>query len=422
MKMRTFAVAAALMILCLTPQAFAIEFDEMGGVEIHGFLSQGFIQSTDNNFFCDSADDGSFQFNEFALTFSKELTEKLRMGIQLIAYDLGDLGNDEVQIDWAFADYRWRDWLGIRLGKTKLAFGLYNEIKNVDLLTPNVFMPLSIYNETWREAMTSVKGLGVYGSLPLGVMGSLSYNTSYGQNDFRPGGGESRLMADSMPNALDLHFTAIDIDSLWSAQILWDTFLSGLRVGASYRRSVFDADTTTALDGLTQAQIDALGLPFTAGDHVFEADADSYTLSAEFIYGDLTVAAEFSEIEYDLNLTGIAHIDPFKSQGYYGSASYRFADWFQLAMYYSEYYRNKDDKDGDAIMLTGEQPDHRAWSKDFCLTTRFDISDNWIIKLEGHAINGTGILLGADAELDDDGNPIFEEDWVAGIAKITYTF
>ncbi len=36
--------------------------------------------------------------------------------MQLFARDLGDIGNDEIQLDWAYADYFWIKWLSLRVG------------------------------------------------------------------------------------------------------------------------------------------------------------------------------------------------------------------------------------------------------------------------------------------------------------------
>ena len=83
-------------------------------VQIHGFLSQGYLKSSANNYLADT-EDGTFQFNEFGINFTTDLADGLHMGMQLFARDLGSLGNDDVIIDWAYADYFYKSWLGIRI-------------------------------------------------------------------------------------------------------------------------------------------------------------------------------------------------------------------------------------------------------------------------------------------------------------------
>jgi len=63
-------------------------------VEIHGFVSQGYISTTENNFIEDSKD-GSLEFNELGINFGKRLTSKLHIGMQLFARDFGEIGNNK---------------------------------------------------------------------------------------------------------------------------------------------------------------------------------------------------------------------------------------------------------------------------------------------------------------------------------------
>ena len=84
----------------------------------------------------------------------------------------------------------------------------------------------------------------------------------------------------------------------------------------------------------------------------------------------------------------------YRTEGWYLGATYRFTDWFELGAYYSEYYPNRNDKDGSTPDALGRyvDPKSRAWNKDLCLTTRFDINENWVVKLEAHTIDGVALL------------------------------
>src|SRR4051794_10513728 len=61
-------------------------------VEIHGFVSQGFLVSSQNDYLA-ATKKGSFEMSEVGINFTKELTPDLRIGLQLFARDLGPLGN-----------------------------------------------------------------------------------------------------------------------------------------------------------------------------------------------------------------------------------------------------------------------------------------------------------------------------------------
>ena len=143
--------------LLLAPLSAASEdFD----VDIHGFISQGYLKTDHNNYMAQT-EEGSFEFNEMGLNFGTDLTEKLRIGMQLFARDLGKDGNDDLVLDWAFADYRWRDWLGFRVGRIKMPFGYYNSIRDFDMLRTSVFAPQSVYPEMLRDMISFMKGLSL---------------------------------------------------------------------------------------------------------------------------------------------------------------------------------------------------------------------------------------------------------------------
>ena len=142
------------LILFLAVRIFA----QSDAVQVHGFISQGYMQSTENDFL-GHTHEGTFEFNEFGINFSTELTDELRVGMQFFARDLGLLGNGELLVDWAYGDYKWKNWLGIRAGKIKMPLGLYNEYRDLDLARTNIFMPQGVYNETWRSTFNAIKGI-----------------------------------------------------------------------------------------------------------------------------------------------------------------------------------------------------------------------------------------------------------------------
>jgi hypothetical protein len=116
--------------------ALAAEIGEEGSllsVDVHAFASQGFILTTDNNYLANDTTHGSFQLSEVGINFTKAVTDKLGVGVQLFAQDLGVAGNYNAKVDWFYIDYRQADWLGFRAGRVKIPFGLYNEFNAIGL-------------------------------------------------------------------------------------------------------------------------------------------------------------------------------------------------------------------------------------------------------------------------------------------------
>ncbi len=213
------------------------ELDKIG---IHGFISQGYLKSDKNNFMAET-EDGTFQFNEAGINFSADLSEKLHLGIQFFAHDIGDMGNDDITIDWAFADYRWHDWLGLRAGKIKNPVGFYNETRDIDMLRTSILMPQSIYSDRHRDNIIALQGAGIYGNIPLDFMGTLSYQLQYGTMDIDAESGSSKDAEATGP----FDVTGFDVDYAYIVSLKWDTFIKGLRVEGSLSKAKLDIGLKT---------------------------------------------------------------------------------------------------------------------------------------------------------------------------------
>jgi hypothetical protein len=104
-----------------------------------------------------------------------------------------------------------------------------------------------------------------------------------------------------------------------------------------------------------------------------------------------------------------------KQESYYFMGTYRFNKWLEAGSYYSINYPDRSGKDVDRFKAIG-LPDHGAGQKDAALFVRFDINNNWCVKLEGHQVNGTAQVLAVD-------NPTrSKENWGSVALKVTFSF
>ena len=103
--------------------------------------------------------------------------------------------------------------------------------------------------------------------------------------------------------------------------------------------------------------------------------------------------------------------------GWYVSNQYRFDRRWSVAAVFSEYFPDKNDRDGDALVAAGE-PAHGAWQRDLGLTVRLDVNEHWLLKLEYHDMDGTAMVVegGPDAATDTDRH------WRVIAAKTTFHF
>ena len=387
MKNLTAKLFAAL-ILAGSVFTFAPSFaQELAGVDIHGFVSQGFIMSDEYNYLTHDSKDGSFQYNEMGINFGKDLTDQLRVGLQIFSRDLGDAANNKITIDWAYGDYRLKDWLGFRAGRIKLPLGFYNETRDVDLLRTSIVMPQSIYPDLIRDSVIAVNGAGLYGNIDISVAGSLDYQIIAGQMNIDKDSGVAKYF--------EAKFSPLTMDGDPDAEIScvgslrWNTPVEGWILGISGMKTDIDYSTNFG---------------------TLETENTVMVLSTEFTWNDLVLSAEYLTYEIE-SYMALAGSDKVTSEGYYFSAAYRFTDLFSMGVYYSIYHPDKDDRDGDTFAV-----DNDAWEKDLALTFRFDINEYIIFKLEGHLVDGTARVNATD-------NPDrTEDDFSYGVAKVTFSF
>lgn len=360
--------------LCMGWQAFAFDLDQ---IQIHGFASQGYLQSDHYDYFRAQTEEGTLEFNEFGLNVMSAMTDKLRMGLQVFARDFEDIGNDKVTIDWAFGEYRHRNWLGIRVGKFKKVLGMYNQSRDIDAARTGVFLPTSVYSESTRSVQKSIKGVAAYGILP----GGFEYQAQYGTLDAEV---EEEMLERSEVVSADVS------DDAYTLSLTWNTPVEGLKVVGTFGHFSVDQTMTRTVDEVT-TEVDS------------EMEIDEPTIGFEYLRGPLTCAAEYRQVRSNNT-----------SESYYGLLSYRLTEWVELGTFYAVSYRNKDDRDGDSNKQRGE-PRARAWLKDLAVSARFDLNEYWLVKLEGHWLNGLDEVSGYEED-----NP--SEDGFLVAAKVTFSF
>lgn len=414
-------------------------------LQFHGYISQGYMKSSSNNFYAET-EEGTSEFSEAAFNIGTDLGDNLHIGMQFLSRKLGEFGKGDVEIDWAYADYRWKDWLGIRAGKMKVIHGLYNTTRDADFLRTSIFLPQSIYNEAWRDSVVAVQGGEVYGDVYLGKAGSIAYQLQGGNGEFPTDSGVATTTTDQA-KLIGIDFDAKEYFPKYMATsgLVWTTPVDGLRLSLTGWIVSFslEGDAKPLRSSALAPAFDAAKISSAEID--VETRSAEWTGSIEYSIGNFLFIAEYSRNNYDFWISGeitekmaasniptlqavakSASYKELETEGYYGSVSYRFTDWFEAGFYYSEYFADYDDKDGDAnktnpLRKAAGYKDHDAWLKDACLSLRFDITDNWVFKIEGHKMNGAAILM-KDINSGSDGRLDTAEDWYLGAMKITFSF
>ncbi len=143
---------------------------QMPPLTMHGALAQGYVRSTGNNYYGDSMGSGSRDLYEVALNGSMSLHPKLLVTGQLMARREGSQDRAEIRVDFLQADYQVvttaRGSFGLRLGKLKNPYGLYNASRDVVFSRPGITMPASVYftGLGLRDLLFSTEAGQLYGS------------------------------------------------------------------------------------------------------------------------------------------------------------------------------------------------------------------------------------------------------------------
>ncbi|TMA85716.1 MAG: hypothetical protein E6J63_18985 [Deltaproteobacteria bacterium] len=357
--MRFVLAVSALALLAQRPAAAAglTLPGQLAELQIHGFISQGFLLTSANDYLAHSSE-GSFEFTEIGLNFTLPATDRLTLGLQIFSHDLGPVGDYRATLDWYSLDYHWRDWLGIRAGRVKLPFGLYNDSSDIDAARTSVLLPQSIYPAQNRDFLLAQTGGEVYGYRDLGAAGGL---------DYRLYGGTIFLDVKQQPGS---PFTVVDLNVPFVAggRMLWVPPIEGLRLGGSLQ---FLRLETHLLPASSSSSV-AVNLPVML-----------WVASVEYTVRDLLFAAEYSRWRVRAQSSNPAMFPEsltFSERGY-ALTSYRVNSWLQAGAYYSVLFPNTNQRGGFA----GRQ-------LDAALTLRFDVNAYWLVKVEGHYMHGTAGL------------------------------
>lgn len=381
--------------------AYTLDPEGALALEVHGFVSQGFIKTTGNNYIGKSKR-GSFEFTEVGINFTKPLTENLRTGMQLFARKLGARGDYSAKMDWFYLDYRWNDSLGFRAGRVKLPFGLYNEINDIDQARVPILLPQSVYPAGNRDYLLAQTGAEAYGRLNFGEAGLVDYRLYSGT-----------IFVDTPPSAgSSIQVTGLNVPYIIGSRLLWETPVTGLRTGGSIQYLRLDADVL--YDSTITGPLIAAGELPTGFNGKVSAQIPIllWVGSVEYTMRDVLIAAEYSRwhiMELKSDQPALLPDSNSVSERFYIMGDYRLNNWFHPGAYYSALFPNADKRGGK----------ENGWH-DIAASFRFDINSFWLVKVEGHYMRGTAGLtrsLNGNKPLTD-----LEGNWGALLIKTTVYF
>ncbi len=360
-------------------------------VQFHGFVSQGFGYSNQNNYLTMQTSKGSFAFTDAGFNASTKIGDRFRIGAQVYIRNIGELGRWHPQLDWAVADYRFKDWLGIRGGVVKTVFGLHSDTQDMEFLHTFALLPQSIYSIDLRDALIRHKGGDVYGEIPLKRLGSLSYTVYAGQRSDGRYGGYPYLLQENGGRLTTYGGLQVGQD------LRWQTPIEGLLVGASrMSQDITGKGTWTgAFPGME---------PFSMAYEEHSARDWTHQFYGQYTKGNWRFEAEYRKYWRDQIIFNEMFEITTDVRGWYASAAYRISKRFELGTYYSRWGISWVSSMPELVQAASQDsPDRHLYDK--VVAARVDLNRHWNVKIEGHFMDGNGGLWAYPAGFYGRDNP-----------------
>jgi hypothetical protein len=363
-------------------------------LQIHGFLTQAYVRTTENRFFGDS-EDGSLEFRELGINSSYRFNPNLMASAQLLSRVAGEMYDGSLTVDYAQLDYQFlpseQTRLGLIAGRYKNPFGLYNDTRDVAATRPGIFMPQVVYWDRVRNMVLSNDGLQLYGELD-SEMHRFKLQLIAGKTPIDKNVEQTYLHPSLSPSLKQDGLT-------YGGRLLYEWDGGRVRLSASNALLQLDGETNI----LPPGKVDIEYMIFSA-----QYNEGPWRLTTEYMrepldfagFGDLLDAADTT-------------VD-----GYYLQGDYRLHEDWELMLRYEESHYNKDDRDGSkSSQISGLVP-HYHYSKMSTLGLLWEPSEALMIRAEFSRVDGTIFLSILDEPVINDTS----KNWNLFSLLVSYSF
>lgn len=347
-----------------------------GDLQVHGFFSLTLVNTSDNNFFGQSDDRISNNFSEVGLNSSWRLTPDVQVSAQLLSHRAGGTDDGGVRLDYGLLDWTAMSSEqgrgGVRLGRVKTAYGLYNKTRDVPFTRPSIILPQSIYFDRTRNLTVSADGAEIYLE-HYDEAGSLSASFALGQPQTDTEAATVALVGLNPPGHLDAKL-APDFQAIYEgAGGRYRLGFTALHLDLRYRPGYADR--------LGSGRFKLTPLIFSA-----QYNAENWSLTSEYASRRISVK-DFGPYFYNGDAVG---------ESYYLQGTYRLAPKWEALLRYDVYYADKNDRDGSDFAAATGLPGFTRYAKDWTVGVRFDVTPQFMLRAEAHRVDGTGFLAVQD--------------------------
>lgn len=364
-----------LLALPLTGATFELGNEDW---QVHGFLSQGYTLTSNNDFFGSSQGNGSLDFTEIGVNLVARPWPNLLIAAQGLYRNAGGSDRNETRLDFAQLDYHWsfedRTKIGVRLGRVKHPIGIYNETRDVVWARAGVLLPQAIYLESLglREVGRSSDGGLIYGRH---AVGDHALSAEFLVAEPQDGSQETVQFFTGTASARG----DFGGSPLLVGRAGYEWREGRVKLLASFVSLDRDFDSSTPSVGNGNIK---LFYPILSGQLNFE---------------DWSFTGEYGRIDTERSdfLRG-APPSRNTAETFYLQAQYRFAPAWSALLRYESFVADVGDRDGSRTSAQTGLPRHRFFSNDIVAGLRWEFARDWLIAAEYHNIDGTALLSTVD--------------------------
>lgn len=368
------AIGALVLLWCVRLHASDLSDKLPYGLQIHGFASQGFIYTSDNNFFGSSEKGGSFDYRELGVNASIRPLPTLQLSAQIVSRTAGEGSKGDIRLDYGFVDYSFvsneTNLLGLRLGRTKNPLGIYNDTRDVPFARPSILLPQSIYFDRTRNLAFSADSIEGYGENRSDI-GDLSFQFGVINPIVDDPDTEAGILGGERPGTLAAKTSYIG-------------------------RVIYERDAGRLRFGLSGAQVNVGYDPAAPFPSDFRAGSIRFSpmiLSAQYNAERWSFTSEYALRHFRLKDFGVPALNlDFSGESYYLQGTYRFNPKWEAVLRYDALYTNKDDRAGSVFNMATGRPAHSRYAKDWTVGLRWNITPSVMLSGEYHRVNGTAWL------------------------------
>lgn len=387
-----------------------------------GFISQSLIYSPENPLYSESTG-WSADFRELGVNVSWQPVDRLRFAGQILSRRAGSLDDGSPRIDFALLDFNLTSIphfdSGLRLGRIKIPFGIYNTVRDVPQGRPGVFVPRATYFDIFRDVILAVDGGELY-FRSTGTWGDLEMQMLSGTSSIDEPTVEYQVFQADIPGEINRARGDIALLSVYPSVIPeLQLLLSYIQTDMSLdqRQTFTEAEFFAAASILA---VDPHRFPEFVTDIGLEIELtmlsaqyswEKWLLTGEFLQGDVSVV--------DFEVLGSAQPGvESRLEAFYGQVEYLGVKDMSLYVRYGDIVYNKDDPKGlQYTFFTGNNP-VTQYNKAWTFGGRWYLSPSLSVAGEYSHNHGAAFLSGPD-NID---YQALKQRWQSLVFQVSYHF